>query len=47
MMERLISFEPIHSHTGASLAEYVIKMVHDLGLVLSNCDNDNASNMVW
>lgn len=48
VLERFIGFEPIHSHTGASLAECVIKMVHDLGLGLTNCwgqSYDNASNM--
>lgn len=46
--ERFIGFEPIHSHTGSSLADCVIKMVSDLGLDLSNCRGqayDNASNM--
>uniref|UniRef100_A0A8C5GFL1 TTF-type domain-containing protein n=1 Tax=Gouania willdenowi TaxID=441366 RepID=A0A8C5GFL1_GOUWI len=48
VVERFIGFEPIHSHTGSSLAECVIKMVSDLGLDLSNCRGqayDNASNM--
>ncbi len=47
VVERFIGFEPIHSHTGASLAECVIKMVNYL-LDLSNCRGqsyDNASNM--
>ena len=37
VVERFIGFEPIHSHTGASLAECVVKMVNDLGLDLSDC----------
>lgn len=48
VVERFLGFEPIHSHTGISLAECVIKMVRDLGLDLSNCRGqsyDNASNM--
>lgn len=48
VVERFIGFEPIHSHTGASLAECVIRMVHDPGIDLSNFraqSYDNASNM--
>uniref|UniRef100_A0A3B4ULL1 DUF4371 domain-containing protein n=1 Tax=Seriola dumerili TaxID=41447 RepID=A0A3B4ULL1_SERDU len=48
VVERFITFEPIHSHTGSSLAECVQKMVSDLGLDLSDCRGqayDNASNM--
>lgn len=48
VVERFIGFEPIHSHTGSSLAGCVMKMVSDLGLDLSNCRGqtyDNASNM--
>uniref|UniRef100_A0A3B4Y3E3 DUF4371 domain-containing protein n=1 Tax=Seriola lalandi dorsalis TaxID=1841481 RepID=A0A3B4Y3E3_SERLL len=48
VVERFIAFEPIHSHTGSSLAECVQKMVSDLGLDLSDCHRqayDNASNM--
>ncbi|MBN3309056.1 ZMYM1 protein, partial [Amia calva] len=48
VVERFLGFEPLHSHTGASLAECVLKMVRDLGLDLSNCRGqsyDNASNM--
>nr|XP_033475584.1 zinc finger MYM-type protein 1-like [Epinephelus lanceolatus] len=48
VVERLIGFEPIHSHTGVSLAEAVIEMVRGLGLDLSNCRGQsygNASNM--
>lgn len=48
VVERFIGFEPIHSHTGSSLADRVIKMVNDLRLDLSNCRGqayDNASNM--
>ena len=48
VVERFIGFEPIHSHTGASLAECVVKMANDLGLDLSDCRGqsyDNASNM--
>lgn len=48
VIERFIAFEPIHSHTGSSLAKCVIKMVSDLGQDLSNCHGqafDNASNM--
>lgn len=48
VVERLFGFEPLHSHTGASIAECVLKMVRDLGLDLSNCcvqSYDNASNM--
>ncbi|XP_042567684.1 uncharacterized protein LOC109060026 [Cyprinus carpio] len=43
-----IWFEPIHSHTGFSLAESVIEMVCRLGLDLLDCRGqsyDNASNM--
>lgn len=48
VVERLIDFEPIHSHTGASLAECILKMVHDLGLDLLNCRGqsyDTSCNM--
>ncbi|XDV17102.1 hypothetical protein PO909_016527 [Leuciscus waleckii] len=48
VVERFLGFEPIHSHTGVSLAESVIEMVRRLGLDLSNCRGqsyDNASNM--
>ena len=48
VVERFIGFEPIHSHTGLSLAESVISMVRNLGLDLANCRGqsyDNASNM--
>ena len=48
VVERFIAFEPIHSHTGSSLAECVQKMVSDLGLDLSDCYGqayNNASNM--
>lgn len=48
VLERFIGFEPIHSHTGSSLADCVRMMVRDLGLDLSNCRGqsyDNASNM--
>ena len=47
-MERFLAFEPIHSHTGQSLADCVTAMVENLGLDLSNCRGqsfDNASNM--
>ncbi len=48
VFELFIGFELIHSHTGLSLAECVLKMVSDLGLDLSDCRGqayDNASNM--
>lgn len=48
VIERFIGFEPIHSHTGSSLADCVMKMVIDMGLDLSNCRgqaHDKASNM--
>jgi hypothetical protein len=48
VVERFIGFEPIHSHTGLSLAETVISMVRNLGLDMANCRGqsyDNASNM--
>lgn len=48
VVERFMGFEPIHSHTGVTLAECVIKVGRDLGLDLSNCRGqsyDNASNM--
>uniref|UniRef100_A0A8C6LVK5 TTF-type domain-containing protein n=1 Tax=Nothobranchius furzeri TaxID=105023 RepID=A0A8C6LVK5_NOTFU len=48
VVEIFLGFEPIHSHTGVSLAESVIEMVRHLGLDLSNCRGqsyDNASNM--
>ena len=41
VVERFIQFEPIHSHSGASLAECVIEMVWGLGLDLSNCHGQN------
>ncbi|KAF7652124.1 hypothetical protein LDENG_00101180 [Lucifuga dentata] len=47
-VEHCIGFEPIHSHTGASLEDCVIDMIQDLGLDLANCRRqsyDNASNM--
>ncbi|KAF7655413.1 hypothetical protein LDENG_00056280 [Lucifuga dentata] len=47
-VEHFIGCEPIHSHTGASLADYVIDMIQELGLDLANCcgqSYDNASNM--
>ena len=43
-----MAFEPIHSHTGESLAQCFIAMVHSLGLDLTNCRGQtyyNASNM--
>lgn len=48
IVERFIGFEPIYSHTGASLADTVVKMTKDLQVDLSNCRGqsyDNASNM--
>ncbi|KAK0137416.1 Zinc finger MYM-type protein 1 [Merluccius polli] len=48
IVERFVGFEPIYSHTGASLADCVVKMTTDLQLDLSNCRGqsyDNASNM--
>lgn len=48
ILERFLGFEPIYSHTGASLADCVVKMTKDLQLDLSNCRGqsyDNASNM--
>lgn len=48
VVERFLAFEPIHSHTGSSLAACVQKMVSDLGLDLADCRGqsyDNASNM--
>ena len=48
ILERFVGFEPIYSHTGASLAGCVKEMIADLGLDLSNCRGqsyDNASNM--
>ena len=47
-MERFLGSEPITSHTGESLADCVVSMVHDLALDLTNCHGqsyDNASNM--
>lgn len=47
-VERFLGFEPLHCHTGASLAERVLKMLRDLGLDMSNCRGqsyDNAINM--
>ena len=44
----IVGFEPVYSHTGASLADGVVKMTSDLELDLSNCRGqsyDNASNM--
>lgn len=40
---RFIGFEPIHSHTGASLAECVIRMVHDLELGFEHQMNSETS----
>lgn len=48
IVARFLTFEPIESHTGESLAECVVAMVASLGLELSNCRGqsyDNASNM--
>lgn len=48
VVKRFIAFEPIHSHTGSSLAACVPNMVSGLGLDLSDCRGqayDNASNM--
>lgn len=48
VVKRFIAFEPIHSHTGSSLAVCVQKMVSDLRLDLVDCRGqsyDNASNM--
>ena len=48
IVERFVGFEPIYSHTGASLADCVVKMTKDLELDLSNCRGqsyDDASNM--
>lgn len=36
IVERFLAFEPIHSHTGQSLADCVTAMVENLGLDLSN-----------
>lgn len=44
----MLTFEPIKSHTGESLAECVVAMVVILGLKLSNCRGqsyNNASSM--
>ena len=48
VVEHFIAFQPIHSHTGSSLAACVQKMDSDLGLDLADCRGqayDNASNM--
>ncbi len=42
VVERFIGFEPIHNHTGSSLANCEIKMVSDLDL--SNCRGQAYDN---
>ena len=47
-VERSLKFIPIHSHSGESLKENVIKTLHEMTLSLNNCRGqsyDNAPNM--